>query len=191
MNVVFLVAPILSALAIYWARIAELRTRRDLEQGQVRENLTLRLFVAVGSLMLIGSIVEHWWFRLPPDPMLFVAGWLAAIASFWLRRRAISELGRMWSLHVEIRSQHQLVTSGPYRFVRHPAYTSMFLELVALGLLLQSRFTSALVAVLFVPTLVMRIRIEEAALRAQIPGYAYYQRVTPALLPYKLPRGAA
>ena len=182
-----LIVPIVSALLIYWARIAELRTPRDVVKGTVRESLTLRLFVGVGSLMLLGSIAEQLWRRPAFQPLLFAAGWLAAFASFALRRRAIRELGKMWSLHVEIRDQHQLVKSGPYRWVRHPAYTSMILELVALGLLLQSRFTSALAFVLFIPTLFVRIRIEEAALSQQIAGYADYQRETPALLPYKLP----
>lgn len=182
-----LVAPIASALVIYWARMKELKTPRDLEKGEIRENLTLRLFVAVGSLMLLGSIAELAWRQPAFQPLLFAGGWLAAIASFALRRRAIRELGRMWSLHVEIRSQHRLVRSGPYRWVRHPAYTSMILELLALGLLLQSYFTGLAVTLLFVPTLLARIRIEEAALSQQIAGYADYQRATPALVPYKLP----
>jgi protein-S-isoprenylcysteine O-methyltransferase Ste14 len=93
----------------------------------------------------------------------------------------------MWSLHVEIRQQHQLIVTGPYRWVRHPAYSSMILELSAVGLLLHSNYTSLLAATLFIPTLLLRIRIEEAALREQVAGYSEYQRVTPALVPYKLP----
>lgn len=182
-----LLVSIASALLIYWARIAELNKRREVERGAIRENLTLRLFVAVGSLMLLGSIAEQLWHRTPFSAAWFAAGWVMALASFALRRRAIRELGKMWSLHVEIREQHQLVTSGPYRWVRHPAYTSMILELSALGLLLHSAYTSALVAILFIPTLFARIRIEEAALSKQVRGYSEYQRTTPALLPYKLP----
>jgi protein-S-isoprenylcysteine O-methyltransferase Ste14 len=191
MNELSLAVPIVSALLIYGARIAELKQRREVEPGTVRENLTLRLFVAVGSLMLIGSIAEQLWARSAFRPLLFTAGCVSALASFALRRRAIRELGKMWSLHVEIREEHQLVTTGPYRWVRHPAYTSMILELAALGLLLQSRYISLLVALLFIPTLVARIRIEEAALRAQIAGYSEYQRATPALLPYKFPGAVA
>jgi protein-S-isoprenylcysteine O-methyltransferase Ste14 len=187
MTLVALVLPITSALLIYWARIRELRTVRDTVKGEVRENLTLRLFIAVGSVMLLGSITEEILTRPPLRIPLFLAGWAVALTSFWLRRRAIRELGRMWSLHVEIREQHQLIMSGPYRWVRHPAYTSMVLELASFGLILQSRFTSGVVALLFVPTLIMRIRIEEAALRDQVKGYSEYQRSTPALLPYKFP----
>ena len=191
MNELTLAVPIVSALLIYGARIAELKQRREVEPGTVRENLTLRFFVAVGSLMLLGSIAEQLWARAAFNPLLFAVGWLSALASFALRRRAIRELGKMWSLHVEIREEHQLVVTGPYRWVRHPAYTSMILELAALGLLLQSRYTSLLVALLFIPTLVVRIRIEEAALRGQIAGYSEYQRATPALLPYKFPGAGA
>ncbi|HEY0462756.1 MAG TPA: isoprenylcysteine carboxylmethyltransferase family protein [Polyangiaceae bacterium] len=190
MNQLVLIVPIASALLIYWARIRELKTIRDTVKGEVRENLTLRLFIAVGTLMLVGSIAEQIWFRRPLSPPLLFAGWAVALSSFWLRRRAIRELGKMWSLHVEIREQHQLVMSGPYRWVRHPAYTSMVLELCSFGLILQSFYSSALVALLFIPTLVLRIKIEEAALREQVAGYSEYQRSTPALLPYKFP-GAA
>jgi protein-S-isoprenylcysteine O-methyltransferase Ste14 len=186
-----LALPIVSALLIYGARIRELRQRRDVEPGSIRENLTLRLFVLAGSLMLLGSIAEQLWFRLPFSPALFAAGWLSAVLSFVLRRRAIRELGKMWSLHVEIRERHQLVVTGPYRWVRHPAYTSMILELASLGFLLQSRYASLLAGLLFVPTLVARIRIEEAALSAQLAGYSDYQRRTPALLPYKFPGAVA
>ena len=187
MDQLVLILPIASALVIYWARIKELKTARDTVKGEVRENLTLRLFIAVGSLMLLGSIAEQVWLHRPLSVPLLIAGWAVALTSFWLRRRAIRELGKMWSLHVEIREQHQLVMSGPYRWVRHPAYSSMVLELASFSLLLQSVYTSTLVAVLFIPTLLLRIKIEERALSEQVAGYSEYQRSTPALLPYKFP----
>ncbi|HKO48896.1 MAG TPA: isoprenylcysteine carboxylmethyltransferase family protein [Polyangiaceae bacterium] len=187
MDQLVLIVPISSALVIYWARIRELKTVRDTVKGEIRENLTLRLFIAVGSLMLVGSIAEQIWFRRPLSAPLLIAGWTLALCSFWLRRRAIRALGKMWSLHVEIRAQHQLVMSGPYRWMRHPAYSSMVLELASFSLLLQSIYSSILVALLFVPTLLLRIKIEETALREQVAGYSEYQRCTPALLPYKIP----
>lgn len=188
MDVLAQVVPIASASLIYFARIAELRRKRDTVKGHVRENITLRIFIAIGTLMLVGSIGEFLWSRPALQPALFAAGWAAALLSFGIRRRAIRELGKMWSLHVEIRERHELIMSGPYRWVRHPAYSSMVLELLSCGLLLQSRFTSVAVALLFAPTLFARIRIEETALSARISGYTHYRRTTPALIPYKLPR---
>ena len=64
-----------SALVIYFARIAELRTKRETVAGPVREQTTLRLFVLAGSAMLVGSIVEQLRFARPFSIGLFVAGW--------------------------------------------------------------------------------------------------------------------
>lgn len=151
--------------------------------------MTLRLFVLIGTAMIVGGIVEQLWLARPFRPALYLAGVLAALVSFKLRRAAIQALGRFWSLHVEIRDQHRLVRAGPFRWMRHPTYTSMILELLAIGLLLQSAYTGAVTLVLFVPTLVWRIVSEEAALVDKFgEAYTEYQRTTPMLIPWQGPR---
>lgn len=180
---------ILSVVGIYVARMRELRTPRDTIAGPVRENTTLRLFVISGTLMTLGAIVELLVLQPPFRPLVFAAGWVLALASFAIRRAAIRALGRFWSLHVEIRQEHQLVREGPFRWVRHPTYLSMILELAAIGLLLQSRFASLAGLVMFVPTLLWRIRIEEEALVEKFgAAYVAYRRETPAVFPLWLPR---
>jgi protein-S-isoprenylcysteine O-methyltransferase Ste14 len=62
---------------------------------------------------------------------LFVA--LASLAMFRLTHHA---LGRNWSVSLELREQHALVTQGVYRHVRHPMYTAFWLWAVAQALLL-------------------------------------------------------
>jgi protein-S-isoprenylcysteine O-methyltransferase Ste14 len=175
---------ILSVLCVYGARIVELRTRRDTVAGSIRENATLRAFVLIGTLMCIGSIVEFLRVGPPLRPAVFAVGWGLALASFWLRRSSIRALGKFWSLHVEIRREHELVLSGPYRWMRHPTYLSMVLELASIGVLLQAPLSSAAALTLFIPAVFWRIRIEEEAL-VQKFGRAYgeYQRTTPALFP--------
>lgn len=178
-----------SVLAIYLARMLELGTRRDTISGPVRERWTLRLFMVAGMLMLAGSLAEFFLRPLRVDWRLVGAGWLCALASFLIRRRAIAALGRFWSLHVEIRDNHEFVRTGPFRWVRHPTYFSMILELLSIALILQSRITPVAVSLVFVPVLVLRLRLEEAALVEKFgAAYREYQRSTPALIPYKLIR---
>lgn len=177
------IAP-LSAIIIYVARIMELRTRRQVIAGTIRENVTLRLFIGLGTLMLTGSIVEYFLLRKTVSWPCFGLGWAVALYSFYLRRRAIAALGRFWSLHVEIRETHQLVREGPFRWVRHPAYSSMILELLSIALFLRSWWTALIVYAAFLPTLMARIRIEEKALIEKFgESYIEFKRTTPALIP--------
>ncbi len=79
---------------------------------------------------------------------------------------------------------HQVATTGPYRFVRHPMYAGMILSLAGMPLVLGSAWS-------VVPTLgqivciVVRTALEDATLRRDLPGYAEYAARTPCrLLPH-------
>jgi protein-S-isoprenylcysteine O-methyltransferase Ste14 len=110
------------------------------------------------------------------------ATWLAAglpvaWAGIWLRVASISFLGRMFSPLVRIEDDHQVVDSGPYRFVRHPSYVGVLVLSVGLGLAMAN-----IVALVAIPGLrlvgyVRRIRVEEEALAATLgePWAAYAQ----------------
>jgi protein-S-isoprenylcysteine O-methyltransferase Ste14 len=181
--------PVASAIAIYLARILELRTRRNTVAGPVRETLTLRLFMLAGTHMLLGGIAEYFWRDQSLNWITFILGWACAAASFSIRRSAIAALGQFWSLHVEIRQNHEFVNTGPFRWMRHPTYFSMILELLSLGLILNALFTLPVVAVIFLPTLLLRLRLEETALVEKFGNeYREYQRKTPMLFPFRIPR---
>jgi protein-S-isoprenylcysteine O-methyltransferase Ste14 len=180
--------PIASVGAMVLARLTELRMKRDTIRGLVRENLTLRLFILVGMLVCAGGIVE---FFLREERLrwgTYVPGMLCGGLSFWIRRKAIMALGRFWSLHVEIRANHEFVQSGPFRWIRHPTYFSMILELLAIGLILNAVVALVIGLALFVPILCWRISLEETALLEKFgERYQRYLRTTPALFPYKWP----
>jgi protein-S-isoprenylcysteine O-methyltransferase Ste14 len=66
-------------------------------------------------------------------------GWLGAMlfaAALWLFHRTHQDLGRNWSVTLEVREQHTLVTSGIYSRVRHPMYSAFWLWAMAQALLL-------------------------------------------------------
>jgi protein-S-isoprenylcysteine O-methyltransferase Ste14 len=189
MHAVAIWLPVVSVAVVYIGRLMELRTRRDTIAGPVSETLTLRLFKLAGTLLVVGSLTEYFWRGRQLEPISYGLGCACAIASFAIRRRAIAALGKFWSLHIEIRENHQFVRSGPFRWMRHPTYFSMILELLVGALMLNVYWPLLAVSALFIPTLFMRIRLEEAALVDKFgPAYQEYQRTTPALFPYKGPQ---
>src|ERR1043166_235591 len=178
--------PIISIAVLFLARMVELSTKRPTIPGPIKENLSLRLFIGVGALMFISATAEYlfghkelWW----PS---FIAGWICAVVSVVIRHRAIAALGQFWSLHIEIREQHQFVQSGPFRWMRHPTYFSMFLELLAAGLILNAWYSMLIIPLLFFPVLRWRMKCEEAALVEKFgEAYRRYRQTVPAIFPTK------
>ncbi len=79
---------------------------------------------------------------------------------------------------------HRVVSSGPYRFVRHPGYLAMLICAPASGLALGS-WLALIPASMFGLVVVRRARIEDAFLTAELPGYeAYMRSVQGRLLPF-------
>jgi protein-S-isoprenylcysteine O-methyltransferase Ste14 len=158
------------------------------KQGHARGETTMlwSFYVLFGLSCLIfgGTVLEFFLIDRPFHPAIAWAGvGMFGVANL-IRIRAIRALGRFWSLHVEIRAQHDFVRDGPYRYVRHPAYLSFILEHVAVPLVGNAWWSLAVALLVYVPLIVLRIRMEETALVGRFgDAYRTYQRQAGALWP--------
>ena len=107
-----------------------------------------------------------------------------AFGSAWIAMAAVTALGKEWSVTARLVEGHKLITRGPYRFVRHPIYTSMFGMLLATGLAISHWVALGPAIVIFFAGTVIRVRSEERLLRAEFGSEfeSYTQRVA-AMLP--------
>lgn len=100
----------------------------------------LRLAVSTAGLGIVPFIyVATGWPRFAsyrPEPILFLLGVLAAMGAITLFRLTHKALGKMWSVSLQLREGHKLVTSGVYRTLRHPMYSAFWLMALAQALLL-------------------------------------------------------
>ena len=181
--------PLIAALAVYIVRIIEVKTKRNTIAGKVQENLTFNLFLIIGTVMTFGSMAEYFFFRFGNFSWAaLIIGIICAVVSFKLRWAAIAALGKFWSLHVEMRDNHEFVQSGPFRFLRHPTYFSMILETAAFGLICSAWVMLSVVPIFFIIALIMRLRLEEPALVEKFgDAYRDSQRRVPMVIPYKWP----
>lgn len=95
-------------------------------------------------------------------------------------------LGSNWSASVQVKDRHELVRSGPYRFVRHPIYTGILIAFLGTALA-QDQWRSALAFVLLLAGIVYKLRLEERWM-IETFGDAYrdYRKRTRALIPFVL-----
>jgi len=109
---------------------------------------------------------------------------LIAAASVWLAGAAVRALGKQWTYVARTIEGHELITTGPYGFVRNPIYLGMFGMLLATGLALTSWPVLAAAIVIFLCGTVIRIRSEEKLLREAFgTKFDDYTRRAPAFLP--------
>jgi protein-S-isoprenylcysteine O-methyltransferase Ste14 len=106
---------------------------------------------------------------------LCVAGCAFAV---WARL----SLGRSWGMPMTRHESPELVTSGPYRFVRHPIYTGILFMLVGTSLLYP---VAAVPSAAFIAYFVYSARREEGDMERQFPDtYVAYKRRSKMLIPF-------
>jgi protein-S-isoprenylcysteine O-methyltransferase Ste14 len=113
-----------------------------------------------------------------------IAGLLAMWVGLGIRVWAVAALGAAFRTTVEVDPGQHVVSTGPYRWVRHPSYTGLLLIVAGFGLARGTWLSVAIGLLLPLPALVRRIRVEEAELN-RVLGDAYhaYQAATARLVP--------
>jgi len=103
-----------------------------------------------------------------PRSASWAVGVVTMAAAIGVSTSARAHLGRFHRHALTSHSNHELVSTGPYRFVRHPIYSATILAFVGIGLTLGNWLGLALMAVLPTAALVHRIRVEEPILHERL-----------------------
>ncbi len=123
----------------------------------------------------------------PLLPAIAYVGVATLAAALWLFYRSHRDLGQNWSISLQLRNEHRLVTSGVYRFIRHPMYSSFFLLAFAQVLLLPNWFAGASGLVGVGLLYALRIRQEERMMLNRFGAdYRDYMARTKRLIPWVL-----
>jgi protein-S-isoprenylcysteine O-methyltransferase Ste14 len=121
-------------------------------------------------------------------PFVPVVAWLGLVplaAALWLFRRSHADLGRNWSITLQVREQHALVKTGVYRLIRHPMYSSFFLLGLAQMLLIPN-WLAGLSGIVGAGVLYgFRVRREERMMLATFgEDYRAYMADTKRIVPW-------
>ena len=155
-------------LAISRRHERRLRARGARESGQGHYPAMVLLHTA----WLLACPLEVWLLDRPLVPPLALAAGIALAATMALRYWVIATLGDRWCTRVLVPPGEPRITGGPYRFLRHPNYLAVAVEVFALPLVHTAWLTAAVLGGLNLAVLAVRIRAEDRALAAGAPTRA-------------------
>lgn len=120
-------------------------------------------------------------------PVQFWQPWAGLVTfgfALWMFRETHSELGRNWSVTLELRADHSLVTDGIYARIRHPMYTAFWLWALAQAILLPNWIAGPAGIVGFGTLYFFRVGREEAMLLETFgESYGDYMKRTGRVIP--------
>lgn len=169
-------------------RMVELRISRLHQQALAEQGIAKRAdswypwMVVLHVLVLVGAGVEVICLRRPFILILAGIAGVFFVLATGLRWWVIGSLATHWNVEVMPSGALGVVTSGPFRWVRHPNYLGVFVELVALPLIHTAWLTAIFAAVGNALVLRHRLRIEEPLLDAD-PVYRREMGGKPRFLP--------
>lgn len=132
----------------------------------------------------LGEPIVQWNDALYPIGVACVA--IGLLFSCWAR----VILGRNWSGTVTMKEDHELIRTGPYRYVRHPIYTGLLLAFLG-SAIARDQWRGVLALVIVYLALWRKYRLEERWMEEIFgDGYRRFRKETPALIPNPL-RGRA
>jgi methyltransferase len=163
-------------VAVGLERLAELRLTRQHERtlffrGAIEHGRRhYPVMVALHTGLLLAAPLEAWLLERPFLPAL---GWpLVGVVALTMALRwwVIATLGDRWTTRVIVVPGAPLVAGGPFRFLPHPNYLAVALEVVALPLVHTAWWTAAAFGLANLALLRVRIRVEDRALGRRAAG---------------------
>ena len=113
-----------------------------------------------------------------------VSGALCLALGLWLFHRSHVDLGSNWSITLELRENHQLVTHGIYRWVRHPMYLALLIYSAGQALVIPNWLAGPSYGVAMLLLIAFRVGPEERMMREQFgQDYEAYSATTKRLVP--------
>lgn len=177
---------LLGAVAI--GRLVELRISRRHQRhllakgANTAPDSSFRWMVLLHAGVLVAAGAEVWLWRRPFVPVLAaICGGLFLLAN-GMRWWVIHTLGRQWNVKVIDSGGLGVVDRGPYRFIRHPNYTAVFVEMLALPLIHTAWITAAVSAPAHWLILRARVKTEDRVLMAN-PVYRAKMGQKPRFIP--------
>jgi methyltransferase len=172
-----------AAMRIVELRISKRHQREMTSRGAEKAKDPIFPWMAMfHTLVLMAAAAEVVFLHRPLLPALAIPMLVLFVLANIIRWWVIRTLGEHWNVEVMDSTRLGVITTGPFRYVRHPNYAAVFVEMIALPLVHTAWITALVGAIAHVIVLSVRLCAEERVLFAN-PDYAAAMSSKPRFLP--------
>jgi protein-S-isoprenylcysteine O-methyltransferase Ste14 len=176
-----------TAVRAYYQRLAS-RTRGRVQYKEGKLHKAMRLLVGIPFMLVFLAYMIRpgtiFWANLDFPDWLQWIGVVMGLASLPLIVWIQQALGSNFSTTLHVREEHTLITHGPYRWVRHPMYTVLYLHFISIFLLTQNWFIGGVFLAALTLIIGLRLKDEEATMVDKFgEAYRSYMLHTGRFLP--------
>lgn len=161
-------------------------SKKETVENKDRDKFSVLLIIIMSISSVAASTIDWAYFRNAHDNLLLsIIGLFIIATGIIFRIWAIYTLGKHFTATVQIKQDHQLITSGPYSIVRHPSYLGAMWAMVGTSVFLNSIIGIIISVVCMFYAYYIRITTEERAL-SDLFGkeYSEYQKKVKKLIPF-------
>lgn len=132
--------------------------------GRLHSSMYIWVVKVLQVCWLVSMLGEVWWYERPFIPTLFSIALIATLLGQYLRYLSMKALGKRWTLSIITIPEAPVVNSGIYRYLRHPNWLGVIMEIAAVPLIHGAYLTAIFFSVANAFLLPKRIQAEEQAL---------------------------
>ena len=171
--------------------ISSFQAKRNLRSTHWWQGYWVRIVVLVLVYALFRAQISHWvsiyhfHFIHTSSPLIALIGLILTALGIAFAIWARFNIGTNWGMPMSLKENRELVTSGPYKYVRHPIYSGMLLAMLGAALVVGTWW--ALIFVIVSLYFFFSARSEEKTLTKEFPNeYPAYMKRTKMLIPFIL-----
>ncbi len=166
---------------LFWIILESKVSKSELDKGDKTHDFGTCELYAIGQAAVFLSAL--WFKSVWQSPNFFhLLGFLIFLLGGIYRLWAIRTLGRYYSHIVREVDGHKIIDSGPYKYIRHPAYAGMITANLGVVIYFFNLPTLIIFLFLFLPAIVLRILVEEKTL-FKMEGYTEFAKERKRLFP--------
>ena len=173
---------IIAEIFIFWFTSRQNRNNLEKRKGD-RGSCLIIVSGSIAIILFNLACRKNDWFIIPK--LAFWIGVIFIIAGIVLRLYSVLTLGKYFTVTVQVNSNQKVIQTGPYKYIRHPAYSGSILSLI--GIALAFRSIIGIIGTLIIIAVIYgyRIKIEEKILENNLKIiYKKYKQHTKRIIPF-------